>query len=158
MLTDYDNNLSGGLDSYMKEGAPAILFMDEFKGFGISYSKLLTMLNGYSRMQTHSRYVNTYNLWSKVYITSVYPPERIYQNMVSAEYQDVDSYQQFLRRINKIVYHYKKDGRYHTYPIDSTDHNGYEDLRRRSEDAGREEKDGFKKISDTEQLALPFKD
>ena len=111
MLTDYDNNLSGGLDSYMKEGAPDILFMDEFKGFGISYSKLLTMLNGYSRMQTHSRYVNTYNLWSKVYITSVYPPERIYQNMVSTEYQDVDSYQQFLRRINKIVYHYKNDGR-----------------------------------------------
>lgn len=158
LLTDYDNNLSGGLDSYMKEGAPDILFMDELKGFGVSYGKLLTMLNGYPRMQTHSRYTNTYNLWSKVYITSVYPPELIYQNMVSAEHRDVDSYQQFLRRIDKIVYHYKIDEEYHTYPINSTDYIDYADLRRRAEDAGREERNGFERISDTEQLALPFKD
>lgn len=41
IVTDYDNNASGGFDGYMRIGCPPILFMDEFKGCGISYQKLL---------------------------------------------------------------------------------------------------------------------
>ena len=130
LLTDYDNNASGGLDSYLKVGAPPILFMDEFKGMGISYGKLLVMLNGYTRMQTHSRYVNTYNLWEKVYITSVYPPEKLYQKMVTDD-RDIESYAQLIRRINKIVYHYKEGNEYKTYEIESNDYIDYEDLKSR---------------------------
>lgn len=156
ILTDYDNNASGGLDSYMKSGAPPILFMDEYKGFGITYGKLLTMLNGYSRMQTHARYSNSYNLWEKVYITSVYPPEALYQNMVSHEYQDVDSYAQLIRRISRIVYHYIEDGEYRTYSVDSKDYRNYEDLRNRAM-AQTWHKDGFHSLSKEERKLLPFR-
>lgn len=155
ILTDYDNNASGGLDSYMKMGAPAILFMDEFKGFGISYGKLLTMLNGYTRMQTHSRYSNSYNLWNEVYITSVYPPEGIYANMVNIEDRDIDSYAQLLRRITQIVYHYIEDGEYKTYSITGTEYTGYNDLLKKVL-ALKQPADGFIKISDAEQLQIPF--
>ena len=157
ILTDYDNNASGGLDSYMKSGAPPILFMDEYKGFGITYGKLLTMLNGYTRMQTHARYSNSYNLWEKIYITSVYPPEAVYQNMVSHEYQDVDSYAQLIRRISRVVYHYIEDGEYRTYAVDSKDYRNYEDLRNRAAAQNRH-KDGFHSLSDEERKLLPFKE
>lgn len=155
ILTDYDNNASGGLDSYMKIGAPPILFMDEYKGFGISYGKLLIMLNGYTRMQTHSRYTNSFNLWNEVYITSVYPPEAIYQNMVSDEHQDLDSYTQLLRRINKIVYHYIENGEYKTYSIDSKDYTTYEDLRNTVAQLNQSDS-GFIQITEAEQLQIPF--
>lgn len=155
ILTDYDNNASGGLDTYMKSGAPPVLFMDEFKGFGFSYGKLLTMLNGYTRMQTHSRYTNSYNLWNEVYITSVYPPEALYQNMVSREYQDIDSYTQFIRRIKKIVYHYIENGEYKTYSIDSKDYTTYEDLRNQVANLNQSNKD-FVELSEAEQLEIPF--
>lgn len=155
IMTDYDNNASGGLDSYMKTGAPPILFMDEFKGFGFSYGKLLTMLNGYTRMQTHSRYANSYNLWNEVYMTSVYPPEALYQNMVSKEHQDIDSYTQFIKRINKIVYHYIENGEYKTYSIDSKDYTTYEDLRNQVANLNQSNKD-FVELSETEQLEIPF--
>ncbi len=151
VLTDYDNNASGGLDNYMKTGAPPILFMDEFKGFGISYEKLLVMLNGYCRMQTHSRYANTYNLWSTVIITSVYPPEIIYRNMVASENRNLDSYTQLMRRISKIVFHYIEDGEYKTYSMDSKDYIDYEDLRNKAL-----HNDRFRPMTESEQMFLPF--
>lgn len=147
LVTDYDNNASGGLDGYMKNGAPPVLFMDEFKGTGITYGKLLTMLNGYSRMQTHARYSNAYNLWEKVYITSVYPPEEIYKIMVP-EHRDTDSYKQLIRRISKIVFHYIEDGQYKTYAVDGRDYKNYEDLKNRA--FGSYLEDGFQKLSDME--------
>ena len=155
LLTDYDNNASGGLDTYMKVGAPPILFMDEFKGFGITYEKLLTMLNGYSRMQTHARYSNAYNLWKTVIITSVYPPENIYRNMVADEHRDIDSFTQLMRRISKIVYHYKEDGEYKTYTIDSKDYISYEDLRNKALKSSMDDK-GFVELTQEELKELPF--
>lgn len=157
ILTDYDNNASGGLDSYMKSGAPPILFMDEYKGFGISYGKLLTMLNGYTRMQKHSRYSNSYNLWEKVYITSVYPPEAVYHNMVSNEHQGIDSYTQLIRRINKIVYHYIENGEYKTYTVESKDYTGYGDLREAAA-ALTHLGSGFCSLPEAEQEHFPFKE
>lgn len=130
VLTDYDNNASGGFDSYMKS-IKNILFIDEFKGIGITYGKLLVMLNGYTRMQVHSRYENTYCLWEKVYITSVYPPEELYNIMVDEEYRTTDSYEQLMRRINKVVYHYIENGKYKTFSMDAKDYIDYEDLKQR---------------------------
>ena len=159
ILTDYDNNASGGLDSYMKSGAPPVLFMDEYKGFGITYGKLLTMLNGYTRMQTHARFSNAYNLWEKVYITSVYPPEALYQNMVFHEYQDVDSYAQLIRRISRVVYHYIEGGEYKAYSVDGRDYIDYEDLKGRAAAQGLD-KDGFLPLPgpEPEQIRLQLKE
>lgn len=154
VLTDYDNNASGGLDGYMKIGCPKILFMDEFKGFGISYQKLLSMLTGYCRMQTHSRYSNTYNLWETVIITSVYPPEAVYQNMVSQEIRNIDTYEQLMRRISKIVYHYKENGEYKTFSIDSKDYVDYETLKDMA--SGKVSVDGFRNMTEEEQMNLKF--
>ena len=157
ILTDYDNNASGGLDSYMKSGAPPILLMDEYKGFGITYGKLLTMLNGYTRMQTHARFSNCFNLWGQVFLASVYPPEVLYQNMVPHEYQDIDSYAQLIRRISRVVYHYIEDGEYKTYSVDGREYTSYEDLKGRAAAQNRH-KDGFRSLSSGEQKLLPFKE
>lgn len=68
MATDFEN---GGFDFYIEQGAPPILFLDEFKG-NMRYSQLLTILDKYSRTQTHFRYTNTYNLWTTCIITSIF--------------------------------------------------------------------------------------
>ena len=62
LFTDFDNQSSGGMDKYLDAGAPRAVFMDEFKGKGVSYQKLLVMMNEYPKMQTHARFENTYNL------------------------------------------------------------------------------------------------
>lgn len=125
LCNDFKN---GGMDFYIEQGAPDILFMDELKGDDISYATLLTILDKYSRAQSHCRYHNSYNLWEMVIITSVYPPEYIYSKMVVEENQDIDSYNQLLRRLNTIVYHYKHNGEYKTFSIPATEYKGYDDL------------------------------
>lgn len=154
IVTDYDNNASGGFDGYMRIGCPPILFMDEFKGCGISYQKLLTILTGYTRMQTHSRFNNTYNLWDTVIITSVYPPEEIYEIMVDSEYRNTDSYKQLIRRISKIIYHYKENGEYKIFSVDGQNYVDYQTLKDMA--SGKCSIDGFKTLSEEEQLKLPF--
>ena len=153
VMTDFDNQASGGLDKYMEMGAPEILFMDEFKGEGLSFQKLLVMLNGYTRMQTHSRYENTYNLWTQCFITSIYPPEVLYEIMVPTSYQKYDTYKQFLRRIDKVVYHYKEDGQFKQYEIDSSEYTTYEELIQKAQ-GNKVDKDGF--IVVTEEEDNPF--
>lgn len=128
VMNDFDNSGSGGLDNYMKVGAPPILFIDEYKG-ELSYTKLLTMLNPYTRMETHARYSNIKNLWERVVITSVFPPEEVYRIMVQENLRHTDSYQQLLRRINKIVYHYKDKGEFKTLTIDSKEYINYTHLK-----------------------------
>ena len=49
--TDFEN---GGLDYYIENGAPEILFLDEFKG-NMKFSQLLVLLDKYSRAQLHCR-------------------------------------------------------------------------------------------------------
>ena len=75
--------------------------------------------------------------------------------MVSREYQDIDSYTQFIRRIKKIVYHYIENGEYKTYSIDSKDYTTYEDLRNQVANLNQSNKD-FVELSETEQLEIPF--
>lgn len=122
-VSDYDN---GGLDKY--NGEP-YLFLDEFRG-QIKYSVLLGMLQGY-KQQFHARYTNVIGLWNEVHISTVLPPEKVYQNMVS-ENQNIDTLTQLFRRINKIIYHWKDEQGYHTFEMPMSEYINYEDLKNRA--------------------------
>ena len=124
LCNDYHN---GGFDFYLTSGAPPILFMDEFKG-NMSYSQLLTTLDRYTMTQTHCRYGNTYNLWTSVIMTSIYPPEKLYGLVVDEENRQTDTFAQFLRRLDVIVYHYVADGVYETLSIPAKEYTGFQDM------------------------------
>jgi len=110
LMTDISN---GGMDGYAEAGYPDILFIDEFKpNEGISYRQLLNMTDKYSMAQTHCRFHNCYNMWSRCIISSIYAPEQLYKEMVPADRRRVDSIDQFLRRFEYIVYHYKDGDEY----------------------------------------------
>lgn len=113
-LSDYDG---GGFDNY---NGQRILFLDEFKG-QIRFSTLLSILDCY-KQQVHSRYTNTWTLWTEVHITSVYAPEEVYKRMVSNSDSGTDTVKQLLRRITDIVYHYKEDGEYKTDVISAKEY------------------------------------
>lgn len=98
-VTNLDN---GTFDKYA--GQP-ILFVDELKEDSISYAGLLALLDRYKR-QVSARYSNTYALWNEVYITSVFAPEQLYQEMVSYHKHPTDTYEQLRRRITDLTYFY----------------------------------------------------
>lgn len=148
MATDFDN---GGFDKYIDCGAPPILFLDEFKG-NMLYSQLLIILDKYSRSQIHCRYKNTFCLWTKCYISSIYPPEMVYKSMVDNSNRSIDKVKQLLRRINTIVYHYIENGIYMTYSMPTSEYIDYNSLKAKV----HSDKDGFMKISDFEETVLPF--
>lgn len=128
LATDFDN---GGLDYYIEQGCPPILFLDEFKG-NIRYSQLLVMLDKYSRSQIHCRYVNTYCLWTTVVITSIFPPDEVYSSMVDDDKKDRDKIDQLLRRLDVIEYRYKSNGEYKTFSIPASEYTDYEELKYRA--------------------------
>lgn len=146
LATDFEN---GGLDYYIDEGAPEILFMDEFKG-DMKFSQLLLMLDKYSRAQVHCRYTNCYCLWTMVVITSVFPPDEVYSSMVDDEKKNRDKIDQLIRRLDVIEYRYKQDGEYKSYSISAKEYIGYDDLKRRA----LGDKDGFVKLGDMDNV--PF--
>lgn len=145
--TDFEN---GGLDYYIENGAPSILFLDEFKG-NMKFSQLLVLLDKYSRAQYHCRYSNCFCLWSTVIITSVFPPNEVYTYMVDDEKRKRDRVEQLLRRIDEIWYKYKEDGAYKTYKILAKEYIDYEDLKSR---ATKGSKDGFILVDENE--SIPF--
>jgi hypothetical protein len=151
LITDYEN---GGFDFYAELGAPSIIFLDEFKG-NLRFGTLLTVLDKYSRNQTHCRYGNTYNLWTKCVIASIYPPEEVYSFMVEDGRRATDSIKQLLRRLDTITYHYKKGNEYMTYSIPASEYINYEDLKQRA----LSDDNGFVQMSelpDYEQQGLSF--
>lgn len=141
-LTDYKN----GFDKYCSE---QYLILDEFRG-QMPFSLFLSVILGEYKCQIPCRYTNNYALWKDVHITSVLPPELVYQNMVQAPLnpldgseqalteldnseqmrQKLDCFEQLSRRIDTIVYHYKdKDGkrRFRKIPMDK--YKGYAALK-----------------------------
>ncbi len=135
LCNDYANSGSsgGGFDFYTNNPAKVIV-LDEFRG-GIPFSNLLSMLDVYSRNQQHARYQNTYALWESVIICSIYPPEEVYKFMVEDTQRNVDSIRQFMRRLNKIVYHFKdKEGKFRTYTMQASNYNNAQDIRSRAYD------------------------
>jgi hypothetical protein len=142
IMTDYDN---GGFDMY--QGEP-ILFMDEFKG-NMRFQQLLNYMDGY-KIQIHCRYANASALWTEIHITSIYPPEEAYKFMVDKENQNRDNIKQLLRRINKIIYHYKENNNYMSFEMDSSDYENFEQLKIKA----RADENGFMKVDDNEPI--PF--
>lgn len=155
LFTDFDNQSSGGMDKYLDAGAPRAVFMDEFKGKGVSYQKLLVMMNEYPKMQTHARFENTYNLWDIFVITTVFAPEELYLVMVGETERRVDTYEQLRRRLKKIVYHFKNDnGEYMTYTMKGNEYVDREDIIARIK--GNIDPDRFRKIETQPELTHPF--
>jgi len=110
-----------GFDKYNGE---KVLFLDEFRG-QIKYPQLLLMLDGY-KTQIHARYTNIISLWEDVHITSVYPPDIFYENLIK-DYRQIETYEQIRRRIVNIYYHYKNEsGEYKMYHMDMCDYRGHE--------------------------------
>lgn len=149
------DNGTGAFDFYIEQGAPPIIFIDEFKG-RTPYGELLNILDKYSRIQTHCRYNNTYNLWTQCYITSIFPPEEAYSYMVEDSRKYRDSITQLIRRLTVIVYHYKtKTGEYKTYSISAEEYTNYDDLKKRA----LADKDGFISLNNNEEAPfLPTND
>lgn len=131
LMSDYN---IGGLDTYMGE---KILFMDEFKG-GIPFQVLLDYLEGY-RKQIHCRYSNAYALWNEVHITSIYPPDEVYELMTNGVNRKRDSIKQLLARIDTITYHFQENGEYKTFSIPAAEYIDYKNLKQRA----LGDKDGF---------------
>lgn len=121
LFNDYEG---GGFDLY--EGQ-SILFMDEFKR-GIRFQVLLNLLDSY-KVQLHCRYANVFALWNEVHISSIFPPEEAYNFMVDADTRKDDPIEQLLRRINTVVYHYKKGEEYATYSMPAQEYKNYEQLK-----------------------------
>lgn len=142
--TDFEN---GGLDYYIENGAPEILFLDEFKG-NMKFSQLLVLLDKYSRAQLHCRYSNCFCLWTTVVITSVFPPDEVYTYMVDDAKKKRDRVEQLLRRLDEIWYKYKENGVYKTYKIPAEEYIDYDDLKSRAS------KDGFVPVDEYENI--PF--
>lgn len=130
LCNDYSNFSSsgGGFDFYVNNPAE-IIMLDEFRGEGMTYTQLLTILDVYSRNQQHCRYQNTYNLWTSVYICSIYPPEKLYSIMVDDTRKSIDSMKQLMRRLNIVAYHYvNKNGKYRVFEMPACDYVGAEDM------------------------------
>lgn len=119
---------NGWLDGYMEAGAPPILFIDELKPTG-SWQELLNVLEIYTQRAIHSRYQDTYPLWNHVVITSVYPPEEIYAQMVKVENRKHDTLNQLMRRLDTVVFHYKENDEYKEFSIPASDYVDYLDLK-----------------------------
>ena len=116
LVTDYDHPF----DKYNGE---RVIFLDEFRG-QVKYSYLLnTILSNY-RVQVAARYSNVYALWTEIHITSILPPECIYEKMVQ-NYQNLDTYEQLKRRLDYIVLHYKNDGEYYEIVCPMADYVNY---------------------------------
>lgn len=147
LATDHSEN--GMFDLYCGE---KYLVIDELRY--MKYEILLQITQGY-RAQLHARYENIVSLWSQVDITSILPPEKLYENIVPEGKRSEDGIRQFMRRIQTIVYHYVEDGEYKTFELPCTEYTGYEALIARV----HANQDGFvraDKLPEYEQQALPF--
>lgn len=124
LVTDYANDMTAAFDRYQAEN---IIVMDEFRG-NVRFSTFLNLTDKY-RCDIHARYVSTMALYSEVYITSVYPPEKLYENLVETASQGIEPRQQLYRRISDITYCEVRNGHYFRYTVPMSEYAGYEFLR-----------------------------
>ena len=125
LVTDYANDMTAAFDRYQAEKT---IVMDEFRG-NVRFSTFLNLTDKY-RCDIHARYVSTMALYSEVYITSVYPPEKLYENLVETATQGIEPRQQLYRRIADITYCEVRNGRYFRFTKPMSEYAGYEFLRR----------------------------
>lgn len=125
LVTDYANDMTAAFDRYQAEN---VIVLDEFRG-NVRFSTFLNLTDKY-RCDIHARYVSTMALYSEVYITSVYPPEKLYENLVETATQGIEPRQQLYRRIADITYCEVRNGRYFRFTKPMSEYAGYEFLRR----------------------------
>lgn len=124
LVTDYANDMTAAFDRYQAEN---VIVMDEFRG-NVRFSTFLNLTDRY-KCDIHARYASTMALYSEVYITSIYPPEKLYENLVETASQGIEPRQQLYRRISDITYCEVRNGRYFRYTVPMSDYAGYEFLR-----------------------------
>lgn len=125
-VSDYQN---GWIDRY--NGEP-ILFLDELKE-QLSYSTLKTLTDKY-KARIHGRYTNVYALWSTLHITSIFPPEELYELLVPLSERRRDTFYQLQRRITKVIYHWRdKAGQFRQYEQDMKEYRDFETLKNLAE-------------------------
>jgi hypothetical protein len=122
VVTDYRH----GFDLYSGE---RVLILDEYKG-QLPYNQLLIILDRY-RSQVAARYANVVGLWTEVHITSVFPPERVYEKMVDDQ-KDIDTLTQLMRRISFMVYHWVEGDEFKQFEIPASEYHDYRGLRIRA--------------------------
>jgi len=116
-----------GFDKY--NGEP-ILFLDEFRG-QLKYEQMLSLTGGY-KQQIYARYANVVGLWNEIHITSIFPPEVLYQSMVQ-NYRTIDTYKQLSRRISIVVYHYlSENGEYCSHEMPMSEYENHEQQKKLS--------------------------
>ena len=125
-VSDYQN---GWIDKYNGE---SILFLDELKE-QLSYSMLKVLTDKY-KAQVHGRYTNVYALWSTLHITSIYPPEELYELLVPLPERRRDTFYQLQRRIAKVVYHWRdKTGSFRKYEQNMKEYRNFGTLKNLAE-------------------------
>lgn len=137
MSADFSNRATAAFDFYSGE---KYVVLDEVKPESIPYGMLLTITDKY-KQPIHCRYANCWSIYSELHLTSILPPEILFESMVDYCDRKKDPLTQLLRRITKVVYHYKDNkGNYCTYEIDGSEYTSYEDLQKRAVMA---QNDGF---------------
>lgn len=110
-----------------------ILFLDELREGCLSTSTLLNITDGY-KMILPARYSNRHKNWNKVIISSVIPPEKLFCSSIKNQSnQDIDTFEQFKRRLNKIIFHYIDDSfsgnlKYRFISISASEYTSIEEL------------------------------
>jgi len=146
---DYTNRGNSLMDGYTAESC---VFLDELKPDSLPYGMLLNLTDCY-RLQLHCRYANAYALYKEIHVTSIFPPEKLYESMVDSSDKENDPISQLLRRITTVVYHYKDSaGNYCTYEMAGKDYTNYDDLLSKV----HSDSDGFISVTDTD--VMPFDD
>lgn len=63
-----------------------------------------------------------------MHISSVMPPEMVYKNMVE-DNRNIDTLNQLIRRIDRIVYHYIEDNEYKSLSVSGSEYKDYDTLK-----------------------------
>lgn len=132
-----------------------ILFCDEVRASSFSISQLLALTDGY-RLTLPARYANKQAAWDRVFIATVLPPEDLFfDSFAGASRSAKDTFDQFKRRLDVIVYHYVNpylagDEKYQTVRMAAKEYEGIQQL----------EQAALRKIQETGeshgQLRLPI--
>jgi len=134
---DFSNRATATFDFYSGE---KYVVLDEVKPDSIPYGMLLTLTDKYLQ-PIHCRYANCWSVYSELHLTSIFPPEELFNSMVASSDRIKDPITQLLRRITTVVYHYKDDaGNYCTYEMAGSDYINYGDLQKRAHEKST---DGF---------------
>ena len=67
-------------------------------------------------------------MWDEVHISSVLPPDRVYQTMIT-ENKDIDTLKQLYRRIDTIVYHWHNSDGFYRFDLPFAPYTDYDSLR-----------------------------